>query len=109
MNKWEVVSAVERMRQEGILADTKDISAYLNDTGESENKSKKLLERFSRLERYILNNIPDDTLCISCKQLNDNAQNVGIATSTEKDIRTLLYFLTVKGYTHKKEDAAHNL
>lgn len=109
LNKWEVVSAVERMRQEGILADTKDISAYLNDTGESENKSKKLLDRFSRLERYILNNIPDDTLCISCKQLNDNAQNVGIATSTEKDIRTLLYFLTVKGYTHKKEDAAHNL
>ena len=109
LNKWEVVSAVERMRQEGILADTKDISAYLNDTGESENKSKRLLERFSKLERYILNNIPDDALCISCKQLNDNAQNEGIATSTEKDIRTLLYFLTVKGYTRKKEDAAHNL
>ena len=109
LNKGEVVSAVERMRQEGILADTKDISAYLNDTGESENKSKRLLERFSKLERYILNNIPDDALCISCKQLNDNAQNEGIATSTEKDIRTLLYFLTVKGYTRKKEDAAHNL
>ena len=109
LNKWEVVSAVERMRQEGILADTKDMSAYLHDVGESENKSKRLLERFSKLERYILNNIPDDALCISCKQLNDNAQNEGIATSTEKDIRTLLYFLTVKGYTRKKEDAAHNL
>ena len=109
LNKREVVSAVERMRQEGILADTKDMSAYLHDVGESENKSKRLLERFSKLERYILNNIPDDALCISCKQLNDNAQNEGIATSTEKDIRTLLYFLTVKGYTRKKEDAAHNL
>lgn len=109
LNKGEVVSAVERMRQEGILADTKDMSAYLHDVGESENKSKRLLERFSKLERYILNNIPDDALCISCKQLNDNAQNEGIATSTEKDIRTLLYFLTVKGYTRKKEDAAHNL
>ena len=109
LNKWEVVSAVERMRQEGILADIKDMSAYLHDVGESENKSKRLLERFSKLERYILNNIPDDALCISCKQLNDNAQNEGIATSTEKDIRTLLYFLTVKGYTRKKEDAAHNL
>ena len=109
LSKWEVVSAVERMRQEGILADTKDISAYLNDTGESEPRSKKLLERFARLERYILDNIPGDALRISCKQLNDNAQNDGIATSTEKDIRTLLYFLTVKDYTRKKEDAAHNL
>lgn len=109
LNKREVVSAVERMRQEGILADTKDISAYLNDTGESEAKANKLLERFTKLERYILNNIPDDSLRISCKQLNDNAQNDGIVTATEKDIRTLLYFLTIKGYTHKKEDAAHNL
>ncbi len=109
LSKSEVVSAVERMRQEGILADTKDISAYLNGAGESENKSKRLLERFTKLERYILNIIPDDSLCISCKQLNDNAQNNGIATATEKDIRTLLYFLTIKGYIRKKEDAAHNL
>lgn len=109
LSKSEVVSAVERMRQEGILADTKDISAYLNDVGESENKSKRLLERFSKLERYMLNRIPDEALRISCKQLNDNAQNEGIATATEKDIRTLLYFLTVKGYTRKHEDAAHNL
>ena len=46
---------------------------------------------------------------ISCKQLNDNAVNNGINTSKEKDIRTLLYFLTVKGYTRKKEDAVRNI
>jgi len=109
MKKNEVVSVVERMREEGILADTKDISAYLNDAGESEHKSKRLLEQFTKLERYILNKIPDDVLRISCKQLNDNAQSEGISTATEKGIRTLLYFLTVKGYTRKKEDAAHNL
>lgn len=109
LTKSEVVSAVERMRQEGILADTKDVSAYLNDTGESENRSRLLLRRFTRLERYILDHITDDALRISCKQLNDDAQKDGITTATEKDIRTLLYFLTVKGYTRKKEDAAHNI
>ena len=109
LSKKEVISSVERMRQEGILADTKDISAYLADAGESENRSKRLLDRFTRLERYILNRIPDDALCISYKQLNDNAQTEGVCTATEKDIRTILYFLTIKGYTRKKEDAAHNL
>ena len=104
-----VVSAVERMRQEGILADSKDISAYLLDSGESERKSKTLLERFAKLEQYILSHIPDESLQISCKQLNDNAVNDGIITSKEKDIRTLLYFLTIKGYTRKKEDAVHNM
>ena len=109
LKKNEIVSVVERMRQEGILADSKDISAYLNDAGESVHKSKRLLEQFTKLERYILNNIPDDVLRISCKQFNDNAQKEGIISSTEKDIRTLLYFLTIKGYTRKKEDAAHNI
>ena len=35
--------------------------------------------------------------------------NNGINTSKEKDIRTLLYFLTVKGYTHKREAANHSM
>ena len=109
LSKREVISVVERMRQEGILADTKDISAYLLDAGDSERKSQTLLERFARLEQYILNHIPDESLRISCKQLNENAANDGINSSKEKDIRTLLYFLTVKGYTRKKEDAAHNM
>lgn len=109
LTKAEVVSSVIRMRQEGILADSRDISAYLSDAGESEHKSKRLLERFTRLERYILRHISADTFRISYKQLNDNAQKEGIDTATEKDIRTLLYFLTIKGYTRKKEDGAHNI
>lgn len=109
LNKNEVVSCVLRMRQEGILADSKDISAYLNDVGESEHKSKRLLDRFTKLERYILEHISEEPLRISYKQLNDNAQRDGIDTSTEKDIRTLLYFLTVKGYIHKREDNTQNI
>lgn len=108
LTKAEVVSSVERMRQEGILADTKDISAFLID-GDTERKSRTLLDRFAKLEHYILERIPDDSLKISCKQLNDDAVNDGVATSREKDIRTLLYFLTIKGYTRKKEDGSHNL
>lgn len=109
LNKWEVVSVVERMRQEGILADSRDISAYLLDAGDSERKSRLILEKFAKLEQYILNHIPDESLHISCKQLNDNAIKEGIVTSKEKDIRTLLYSLTVKGYTRKKEDPGHNM
>ncbi len=109
MNKNAVISAVERMRQEGILADSKDISAYLNDTGETEAKSKRLLERFTQLERFILNHIPDETLKTSCKQLNDEAIKEGISSATEKDIRTILFFLSIKDYTNKKEDASHNI
>lgn len=108
-NKRDVISVVERMRQEGILADSKDISAYLLDNGNTERKSRTILEHFAKLEQYIHKHIPDDYLHISCKQLNENALKEGISTSKEKDIRTLLYFLSIKGYIHKKEDAAHNM
>ena len=109
LSKREVISVVERMRQEGILADSRDISAYLLDAGDSERKSRMHLERFAKLEQYILSHIPDESLRISYKQLNDDAVNKGINTSREKDIRTLLYFLTIKGYTRKKEDANSNM
>lgn len=109
LTKSEVVSVVDRMRQEGILADSKDISAYLLDVANSERKANQCLERFSQLENYILSNLSGGALRISCKQLNDNAVKSGIVNSNEKDIRTLLYFLAVKGYIKKKEDAARNM
>ena len=110
LSKSEVISAVERMRQEGILADSKDISAYLHDEpGDNKRKAKNLLEDFAKIERYILNQIKDSSLQVSYKHLNDDAQKNGITISKEKDIRTLLYFLTVKGYIRKKEDVAQNI
>ena len=110
LSKSEVISAVERMRQEGILADSKDISAYLHDEpGDNKRKAKNLLEDFAKIERHILNQIKDSSLQVSYKQLNDDAQKNGITISKEKDIRTLLYFLTVKGYIRKKEDVAQNI
>ena len=97
------------MRQEGILADTRDISAYLQDISDKQRKPQQMLENFAKLERYILEHIPDESLHITYKQLNDNAVHDGINTSTEKKIRTLLYFLAVNGYAHKKEDGVRNL
>ena len=109
MTRREVVSAVVRMRQEGILADNKDITAYLLDDGASERKPFMILERFAKLERFILQHIPDSGLQMSCKQMNEDAVSEGIVTSSEKNIRTLLYFLMVKNYIRKKEDAGHNI
>ena len=109
LSKRDVISSVERMRLEGILADTRDISAYLQDISDNQRKPQQMLENFAKLERYILEHIPDESLQITYKQFNDNAVHDGINTSTEKQIRTLLYFLVVKGYAHKKEDGSRNL
>lgn len=108
LSKKEVVSVVERMRQEKILADSKDISAFLQEMGTKE-KALKMLENFGRLEEYILKNIPDESLRISYKELNDRAVRDGMEKSTEKSIRTLLYFLVVKGYASKDTNGAQSI
>ena len=109
LTKAEVISVVERMRQEGILADSKDISVHFHEDEINERKSKKLLEDFAKLEHYFLSKALENNSTISCKQLNDNAINDGISSSKEKNIRTLLYFLTIMGYIRKKEDNSENI
>ncbi len=106
LSRFEVVSVVERMRQEGILADSKDISAFLMDADCSQRKALKRLGECARLEEYLLKRVSNEVLHTSSKQLNDEATKAGIDTARERDIRTLLYFLTVKGYIRKQGTAA---
>ena len=109
MSKGEVVSVVERMRQAGILADSKDLSAYLHDPGCSQKKSSLGLEQYAKLERFVLEHIPDEATNITYKELNDEAVKDGLDYATEKGIRTLLYFLTVKGYTRSSGTNLNNV
>lgn len=108
MTKKTVISVVERMRQEGILADSKDLSAYVVD-GATEHKSNLQLDRFAKLEKYILEHHLTGEEQLSYKQLNEEALNAGIATSSEKDVRTLLHFLTIGEYIRKKETPGHSI
>ncbi len=108
LSKREVISVVERMRQEGILADTLDITAFLQDISNTKKKPLQIFEHFAKLERYILEHISDNASPVSYKQLNDNAIRTGIEKATEKSIRTLLYFLVISGYLTKKDIDANN-
>ena len=50
MTKEEVINAVNLMRQEGLLADTQDMSAYIL-ASDTEYKSSLILDRFAKLEK----------------------------------------------------------
>ena len=101
LTKERVINAVNQMRQDGILADSHDMSAYIE---HSENKSKQIFERFAKLERFILETIATIETEFSYKSLNEKAIENGLKSSV-KDIRTLLCFLTIKSYIKKYEDA----
>ena len=103
MEKECVIESINLMRQEGVLADYNDMSAYIYDS-DSHHKSMLVLERFSKLENFILNKITDEGATFGFKELNEEAQTKGIATSSVKNIRTLLHYWTIKNYIVKEEN-----
>ena len=83
--------------------------AYLSEGGESKKKLAATLQLMLKLERFIIDQLPEGLWRISSKQLNELAIAHGIAASSEKRLRTLIHFLMLKGYVRKQEDAAHNM
>ena len=105
MTKELVINTVNLMRQEGILADSQDMSAFLE---HSENKSKQILEQHARLERFILTCLADTESKWTYKSLNEQAVADNIPSSIKK-ITTILNFLSTRHFIKKRESAYSNL
>lgn len=101
MKKSSVIRNINLMRQEGILADTRDMMAFIDHAG-----VYKSLEEMLQLERYLLELIKVDANIFNYKQLNTDAQLAGYRRCTVKKIHTLLHFLFIKGYIYKEEYTA---
>lgn len=106
MKKASVVNAVNLMRQDGILADTRDMSAYLHST-DNEQKSSNVVNKFARLEKYLIETFSKTDKELTYKTINEQANGQGIK-STVKDIRTILNFLVMKSLINKKEHIRSN-
>ena len=100
LKKEAVIRNINLMRQEGILADTMDMQAYIDRAN-----ANSLLEDMLRLERFLIEHI-QGAATYNYKQLNEDAQAANNPHSTIKRIRTLLHFLLVKEYIRKEEHSA---
>ena len=107
IGKDEVISVVNRMREIKLLADSQDMTAYIRRT-ESQNKAMQVLEKFMKLEAFILSRLKEGETSFNLKELNDAAIKEGISSSCVKNIRTVNYFWTIKGYIYKSEFNSQN-
>ncbi len=98
--KSEVIASIDIMREIGLLADSMDMSAYIH-RAESQNKSLQILDKFAKLEAYLLQQLNDDGKSFNLKELNDSALNNGMSSASVKNIRTILYFWIIKSYIKK--------
>lgn len=101
MSKEAVIRNVSLMRQEGILADSQDMQAEL-----PKSNTIRELKNTLQLERFLLTKLTDKTRELNYKELNEEAQSQGMSFCNVKRIKTLLYFLRIKGYVRKEEHTA---
>ncbi len=107
LNRRDVVSLISLMRQEGLLSDTQDMSASILAT-DTENKAAHLLERFARLEGFLLSRLTAEGEDFNLKKLNEEAQAQGLASSV-KDLRTLISYHVLRKWLQKSEYRADSL
>ena len=64
-------------------------------------KSLAVLQRFARLEEFLISIITNEGQCVNLKDINDQAEKANIKGSSVKSIKTLLYYWTIKSYIKK--------
>lgn len=94
LSKAEVIGTINVMRQEKILADSKDMSVFIDS---SEIRPKQILEKFARLEKFLLTIIANLEEDLSYKELNERALQDNLHSNI-KQIKTIFYFLSIKSY-----------
>ena len=98
LTKETVIRNVNLMRQEGLLADSRDMQVWI-----SRGTTLRNLDMVLKMEQFLLQRIGDEVQRISYKELNEEAQRAGLSFSNVKRLRTLLHFLSLKGYVYKQE------
>ena len=107
IEKSGVIHSIQQMRSDGLLADTKDLTAYIQRT-DTVNKSMLVLHRFQALESFLLTHIDADRFCMNYKELNEAALEGGVKTSSVNSIKTLFYYWTIREYIQKEHDEESN-
>lgn len=107
VEKQSIIHSIQKMREDGLLADTKDLTAYIQKT-DTVNKSMLVLHRFQALETFLLGYIDADQLSMNYKELNEAAFAGGVKTSSVNSIKTLFYYWTIRSYIEKEQDQATN-
>lgn len=100
MEQVDVFRIVSALREERVLSDDKDMTAYIYDNM-NENRTLNIMNRYIAVEKFLVDNIDSGGQYIDLKEFNDQAIKSGIKNSTISIIKTILYYWTIRKYISK--------
>ena len=93
INKAKVLNIIQKLRDIGVLADAKDLTAYLE---EGTAKGMNILASYRELEKFLLSELPEDSVIINLKELNERAEEAGVNKVTSDKVRRLINYWSIK-------------
>ena len=95
LEKEKVITVINLLREEGILADAKDLMAYIK-KGEKINRSMQLFDSYSSIEKYLAAVFEEQEATYNLKELNEEAKKAGCEDVTPNKIRLVLNYWKIK-------------
>lgn len=99
--KEEVINIVNLLREESILADAKDLTAYIK-RNENKNRSLNIVESFSKIENFLLPLFEEQEKTFHIKELNEEAEAKGCDDVNTNKIKTILNFWAIKNWIKRQ-------
>ncbi|HUC82893.1 MAG TPA: RecQ family ATP-dependent DNA helicase [Flavisolibacter sp.] len=99
--KEEVIQIIQLLRDEKILADAKDLNAFLK-KGEASNRSLTILERYRQLEAFFFSHLSEKETILNLKELNEQATEKGCKDVSPNKLKTIINFWVIKNWVKRK-------
>ncbi len=100
--KEEVINVINLLREEKILADTKDLTAFIK-RGEIKNRSLGILQTISKIETFLINQIEEQEKTFHIKELNELAEIEGCSDVSPNKLRTIINYWAIKNWIKRKD------
>jgi ATP-dependent DNA helicase RecQ len=99
--KEEVINIVNLLREEKILADAKDLTAFIK-KGENKNRSLNIVEAFSKIEKFLLPLFEEQEKTFHLKELNEEAEAKGCEEVTPNKLKAIINFWAIKNWINRQ-------
>ncbi len=99
--KEDVIHLINLLREENILADTKDLTAFIK-RDEKKNRSLKILSVYEEIENYLATQLDEEEKTFNLKELNEGAEQIGCDDVSPIKIKTIINFWAIKNWLKRK-------
>jgi len=99
--KGDVIRVIQLMREEKILADAKDLNAFIK-KAESVNRSLSVTEGFRKLEEQLLSCLQEGEATYHLKEMIENCLQGGLKDVTVNKLKTIINFWSIKNWIKRQ-------